>query len=406
MSDSIQSISPETDTNHYSLTLQKEFEETQTEILKRQLRMITNARTTKITDFPSKLYITFNNLAMLSQDGLINPEQPVSRNEIMEKDGLSMTIGEKEVSIRTLEGEKSLGSSNNSSPLHKAFLTELNNLKLNTDKHQLQQLSPFKNDPVSTLMFILNITNITTPDILHQVTQQSLKSIANDLLVQILSNNKYLTKQADGTLAVQIPLKIPGVYISLVPNTNNQTQHILDTEWAMQLKIDPSVVFGERANQAPYIHCESFINRPTGLELARILDSCGMRFSDTFESFITTQSPVANFDDRYGGPYTEISRLIAKVIHRRDITKLEDIFTQKNDEHLSITDLLSFANIHTTDPGVIAIQKIFKQFPKMLRTSVQTISTQEIQIKDGACFDSFGYFLDAYERGQTEIINI
>lgn len=165
----------------------------------------------------------------------------------------------------------------------------------------------------------------------------------------------------------------------------------------------------EVASGALYSQCEAFINRPTGKVLIEALDYAQLKFSKDFEAFLLNDQQF-NFNDRMGGAYTQISRVLAKILWSGDMTKIKAIFIKQNDEAPSVEELSLLAEYPNQDGAVCALQSILMQLldkDEDDRTSDIISSRDAIGINTGACFDVATYYCQAYEYGKLylKIIN-
>lgn len=124
---------------------------------------------------------------------------------------------------------------------------------------------------------------------------------------------------------------VMGINIVLTPLSEiNSEANLLTTKWSMQLMIDEDHFVFETANQSKRSKCEAFISRPTGIAITQALESSNLKFSNSFEDMIVSGRSY-EFDDRYGGIYTHISRVIAKALWAKDIDKLSSVFQDLQD---------------------------------------------------------------------------
>lgn len=176
---------------------------------------------------------------------------------------------------------------------------------------------------------------------------------------------------------------------------------VLMANWAMRLLADPTPYMMETANQSPGSKCEVFINRATGREFIRALEKSGLRFSANFEDFLITGRSAA-FDDRYGGAYSQISRILAKIIHSGDITGLNDVFVSASGNQISSQQLEKLVQFESHDKGVQAFQDILRQILSIgnKTSSDPSVTSSKISITAGACFDVVSYYAQAQELGK------
>lgn len=213
----------------------------------------------------------------------------------------------------------------------------------------------------------------------------------------------------DGKIAsVRLELD-EGVQIILEPaGEPPEKKDVLTTNWTMRIVADPSPYMMETANQSPGSKCESFINRPTGREFIRALEESQMRFSPNFEDFLITGRSSA-FDDRYGGAYSQISRVLAKIIHSGDISRLDEVLVSASGDHLSRQQLEKLVQFESHDKGFQVFQDILKQIlskSKDKSFNDPNVTSSRISIKAGACFDVVSYYAQAQNLGKLYNIEL
>lgn len=202
-----------------------------------------------------------------------------------------------------------------------------------------------------------------------------------------------------------------GVELSLLPTTESviNDDNLLDANWqlAINSSLEPNML--EIANQSHDSRCEAFINRPTGRTLIDALDYAKLKFSKDFELFLT-EGRNQRFSDRYGGPYTHISRLLAKILWSGDINKINAIFVNGNNDTPSFKELKLLAEYPNQDNGLCALQAILMQLLDKTvdeQTSDIVATAEAIGVSDGACFDVTSYYCQALQYGHLyqKIIN-
>lgn len=200
-----------------------------------------------------------------------------------------------------------------------------------------------------------------------------------------------------------------GVQIILEPaGEPPEETDVLTTNWTMRIVADPSPYMMEAANQAPYAKCEAFINRPTGREFIRALEEFQMRFSRDFEDFLITGRSSA-FDDRYGGAYSQISRVLAKIIHSADLSRLNELFVSASGGQISPQQLEKLVQFESHDKGFRVFQDILRQI--LNRNTAETsddpsVNSSRISIKAGACFDVVSYYTGAQVLGKLHNVEL
>ncbi len=197
------------------------------------------------------------------------------------------------------------------------------------------------------------------------------------------------------------------VFIQLEPVIDRPDKDsIITAQWAFKIDANPSEYLLESGNQSS-VTTDHFIFRPTGKALVDSLDTCGLKFSHNFERFILRDN--GSSEDRYGGSFTEISRVLAKIIQNGDIARINEIFTTNNGDTVSKDQIVKLSTLESDDNGFKALQKILKQLlarkPEDLTKGLPA-SDKDIHIREGACFDVTGYYLQSEANGKLKTIMI
>lgn len=207
----------------------------------------------------------------------------------------------------------------------------------------------------------------------------------------------------DGTVEKIIFTLDDGLELVLLPNSDSKVtvNNLFEVDWRMTLVSSLASQMLEVANQSSQSKCEAFINRPTGQALIAALDYAKLRFSREFELFLT-EGKIQGFSDRFGGPYTHLSRLLAKILWSGDMTKIKKIFVNKNNEIPNEAELKLLAEYPNQDNGLCAFQAILMQLiEKTVNDQVSdiTATSDAIGVSDGACFDVASYYCQALNYG-------
>jgi len=166
----------------------------------------------------------------------------------------------------------------------------------------------------------------------------------------------------------------------------------------------------EVASGSSTSRCEAFINRPTGKVLLEALDFAQLQFSKDFEAFLLGNQQF-NFNDRMGGAYTQISRMLAKILWSGEMQKISAIFLNQDNEPPNFAELKLLAEYPNQDEAFCALQNILIQLLNKDQNDNQpsdiVASKDAISINEGACFDVATYYCQAYEYGRLylKIIN-
>lgn len=175
-------------------------------------------------------------------------------------------------------------------------------------------------------------------------------------------------------------------------------------KWRVCLEKDILTAVKEKANQSPESRADHLLYRGFGAELVKAFEEAGLKFSDEFATFVIENRVVANFDDRYGGAYTQISRNIAKFIWTNEIKNLAEVFVPKDGQALSVQDLEKLVNVKTENAGLRELLNLLSQAIEKRDSNAERglpPSGTAIKLREGACFDVVGYYCDAARSGKV-----
>jgi hypothetical protein len=232
-------------------------------------------------------------------------------------------------------------------------------------------------------------------------SQESLEELAKESLLNTCL--KHLSVDDLGNLkSINFSLD-EGITLSLLPTDEGITEDdLLVTNWKVQISSQIERQMMEVANQNSQSRCEAFIQRPTGQILLEALKHANLKFSPDFEKFLTMDK-TSNFNDRYGGPYTHISRLLAKILWSRKLERITDLFVNQKNGQPSSEELSLLIDYPNTDLGFSTLQDILRQLlDRDINDNNSDISVlpTKIDVSDGACFDVSTYYCQALNYGQ------
>ena len=242
----------------------------------------------------------------------------------------------------------------------------------------------------------------------NQLREQPLEDSAKALLLKAFE--KKVVRNQDQTIEKVLFDLATGVKLTFFPSTQViNLDDLLNVDWHLAISSSLEDNMLETANQSKSSQCEAFINRSTGAQLIKALEYAKLRFSSEFEEFLI-KGESGFFSDRYGGPYTEISRLLAKILWYGDLSKISSIFVNQEKMTPKQEELRALAEYPNQDPGLCALQDILLQLlerDENDRASDIEITKEAIQLSDGACFDVTTYYCQALNDGKLyqKIIN-
>jgi hypothetical protein len=260
----------------------------------------------------------------------------------------------------------------------------------------------FQDDFIANAAFFsrLNILEGTS-HLYNCQTEEFLEELAAQALLNSCQEHVVL---GDGGKLKSINFSLDqGIDLNLLPiNQEVGVENLFDTEWQLQIISQVEQQMMEVANQSYPSRCEAFIKRPTGQVLIEALEYAGLKFSRNFENFLT-MNKNSIFSDRYGGPYTHISRLLAKVLWSRDLDKVADIFVNQKNDQASLEELNLLADYPNADKAFSSLQDILSQLLDRdigdKSSDIEVLLTA-IDVSDGACFDVSTYYCQAMRCGQ------
>lgn len=207
-------------------------------------------------------------------------------------------------------------------------------------------------------------------------------------------------------------------------NINKQTG-----SYQLSVSVDPATHYLETPNQAHGIKSVPFIETECASNLCRQLDEVGLMFHPKFQFEMMSTADA----DRYGNVYTDMSREVAKWINNPDRTYLSKLFSPIDDEYQggSLLDHakqwgaraedISQQYDYTTDNPAAREASVRQRWGKRGRTpsgeaastllalvdgalnrpvnqplsSELPVTSGEISIRNGACFDVSTYYVSA-----------
>ncbi len=167
---------------------------------------------------------------------------------------------------------------------------------------------------------------------------------------------------------------------------------LLDQEWKLAWAVDKEVAQEEEANQSPSNRGEAFIDTSTGLGLIESMERSALKFSPDFEKFLKGEN-AGIFDDRYGGPFTEISRSIARGMYGEGLGSMNQIFAPtESDLDFDFAMDAFLADDATKDEALKTIQGMMRQLKDNNGQSDVEPTKDDVRLRDGACFDVASYY--------------
>ncbi|QQG41287.1 MAG: hypothetical protein HYV90_03895 [Candidatus Woesebacteria bacterium] len=286
-------------------------------------------------------------------------------------------------------------------PIARAFLQNTSNFLENKTPETSAEFN-FDEDPLASAAILekLNFFGYFTPLISYDPRVIKAEAIAKNNILAVLQKNASLDVN-DNISEVSIRSK-EGVIIKLIPTKPVSIYgDLLKTNWKLAVIPDIAPYMLETANQSPSSRCESFINRPTGEALVNAIEDCGLRFTSDFEKFILT-GHADEFEDRYGGAYSQISRVLAKVIRSREIDKLSSLIISAEGDPPTLEKLKRLGASETNDIGFKALQAVINDTLNALenRDLDPRMTKARVSITAGACFDVATYYSQALGLGK------
>lgn len=223
--------------------------------------------------------------------------------------------------------------------------------------------------------------------------------IINELLQHSFSSEGTLNDRQE-IESVSWPLDFAITLVIEPVNGPVRQDEVLDALWRFRLQVDTSPYTQELGNQSRNSRCELFIQRETGKEMANALESAGMKFAPDFEEFVITRGSYA---DRHGGPYAQISRVLAKIIWSGNLGKINEVFGAASGETLTKQHLESFVAYPAQDHGLQALQNMLQQLMERdsAHPATDPLATESrVHILGGACCDVTEYYVGALQYRQ------
>ncbi len=289
----------------------------------------------------------------------------------------------------------------NKTGVAKAFLQQTSGLLDNKIPEPSTEFN-FDDDPLASAAILvkLNFFGYSAPLISYNPEVIKAADIARNNISSVLQKNASLDVN-DNISEVSIRNK-EGVTVKLIPiNPVRLNGDLIKTKWKLAIIPNTAPYMLEKANQSSSSKCEPFINRPTGEALVTALDDCGLRFSPDFERFILS-GHSDDFDDRYGGVYSQISRVLAKVIGSGEIDKLSSLIVGIDGDMPTLEKLKKLKTLETSDMGFKALQTVIDNTLVALgNNGVDPKMTKlRVSITSGACFDVATYYSQALDLGK------
>lgn len=364
-------------------------------------------------------FFSLESLFELSEAGVINDVAFVKSRETVIKDTVVGKLTIEKLSdthfgivfpeeVKTDILKQNISKRVNETSISKAFLQQASDL-LDNKAPELSSEFSFDDDPlaVAAVLVKLNFFGYSPPLISYDPRVIEATNIARNNISSILQKNASLDAN-DNISEVTIESK-EGITIKLIPtDTVGIYGDLLKTNWKMAVIPNIDTYLLEKANQSPNSKCKSFINRPTGEALVAAVENADLQFAPDFEKFILTNHSN-DFEDRYGGAYSQISRVLAKVIGTGEIDKLSSLFVSVDGSQPTLEQLKKICELDTSDAGFKALQTVIKDTLVALnnRGSIdQKMTKARVSIKAGACFDVASYYsqaLDLRKLRATEI---
>lgn len=168
-------------------------------------------------------------------------------------------------------------------------------------------------------------------------------------------------------------------------------------DWQFSFEAHPEQNYTERANQSASAESVPFVETDCARDILGWAESAGLTISPEFRSEMTRVGQA----DRYGSVYTQLSREIAKWVDTPSRQRLTNIFTpvEANDSQTpeeQVADALARVDTSRMSEPAHVLLDIARQ--TVLRQSFEStlpVTKEQIDIKDGACFDVFTYYVSA-----------
>lgn len=168
-------------------------------------------------------------------------------------------------------------------------------------------------------------------------------------------------------------------------------------DWRFSFETHPEQNYAEVANQSPSAESVPFLETDCARDILGWAESAGLTISPEFRSEMTRVGQA----DRYGSVYTQLSREIAKWVDSPSRQQLTNVFTpvEAHDSQTpdqQVADALARVDTSRMSEPAHVLLDIARQ--TVLRQSFDSslpVTEEQIDIKDGACFDVFTYYVGA-----------
>lgn len=319
-----------------------------------------------------------------------------------------------ERNAKALDGElikQKLSERYASSPTHQAIASLKDKLADSNGVNGGISTEPFDGyeDALATIDFLTTTGVISSIEAVRKLRSGV---EAKEIIDQAIANvPEYFGRSIEDEKERSVKWKTQGLDFSLSQDKQNGL-------FTYTVNKDPASLYWEVANQTPEVTEIPFIETQCGKELCKVLDSKGLKFSHDLEAEIVRPGQA----ERYGGVYTQLTREIAKWIddpEKLALSKLVVPSESKNtylepeeeDELETKTRQLWLSNkqeIEGEAAQVITslIDQLLSRDPQLAQQSDLPVTQEKTKIRDGACFDVFGYYLGAgasYSKPLTEI---
>lgn len=290
------------------------------------------------------------------------------------------------------------------SPIAKIIIQASQNAIINSQTKFSTETFKIADNPALSFIVLDTITQNSNTRIRHSPIDptQDIDLVALDYLSETFIQNAIFDEQGQIT---QVSINIQdGVELVLLPTRGNITlESVSNTDWKISIKLDPSIYMQEIANQSEGNTCEAFYKRPTGRALIEALVSSGLYLSDSFEEFILT-GESRDFNGRYGGPYTQMSRILAKIIFDGDLTRLNSIFHNVQGQKIANEQLQELTGFPSEDPGFKAFQNCLRQIFSTPFPEDTQATPLDVSMTNGSCFDVTSYYIQALKFGALRTV--
>jgi len=285
--------------------------------------------------------------------------------------------------------------------ISQAFLRVALQLMRDTSRFEDNQSFSLVDQPLTTAVVFeqLGLFGIYAPKLrpeeVHDIQQTAINRI-------LQAGERRANLHSDGTVNSINCSFGEGILLRFIPDDPATTVDTLaQSSWRLMGEKDLDPLLKEKGNQAPSVKCESFIHRSTGQAIIVAMERAGLRFSADFEQFVVS-SRSHEYDERYGGVYTQLSRVFAKCIWSGSIDRLKNVFVSATGAPPSVDELWLLAEHETENEGVRHIQALLAQILNNPsdQSEIEPTETQ-VKIQNGACFDVTSYYCQAVSQNKT-----